>query len=114
MSKSGNEFGGRMRKPARYHDLFDCDVREAASWYCRRSSQAAEAFVDAVEARVREVINAPEQFSRAFDEVRFARVLRFPYIILFESDSDELRIYGVLHSASDPEKWRDRAADVGS
>ena len=101
-----------MDKRVRYHPLFECDVREAGGWYQRRSVAVASTFMDAVERRVLDVINAPEQFPRAFDEVRFARLSRFPYLVLFESDTAELRIYGVLHSASNPTKWRERVGDL--
>ncbi len=103
-----------MMSKVRYHPLFECDVREATGWYQQRSSVVADTFVEAVETRVREVIKSPQQFGRAFDDVRFARVPRFPYIILFESGAAELRIYGVLHSASDPAKWRDRLGKTGN
>jgi hypothetical protein len=36
-----------MDRPVRYHPLFDCDVREAAGWYDRRSAGLGDAFVEA-------------------------------------------------------------------
>ena len=101
-----------MAHSLRYHVLYDCDVRQAAAYYERRSPDIAIAFVDAIDDRTANVIASPSHFAIAFDSVRFARVRRYPYLVLFELDDDELRIYGVFHSASDPVKWRDRVDDM--
>jgi len=101
-----------MSRPLRIHDLVDCDVRTAERHYCKSSESLAETFRINVEAKVTDVIASPNLYGVAFDAVRFARVHRFPYLVLFEIDDIELRIYGVFHSASDPARWRDRVDDM--
>ena len=103
-----------MDKPVRIHNLTDCDVRTAEGYYRKSSESLGETFRMNVEEKVENVIRSPNLYGIAFDAVRFARVRRFPYLVLFEFDEDELRIYGVFHSASDPAKWRDRVDDMKS
>jgi hypothetical protein len=52
-----------MARAIRYHPLFDCDVREAAGWYDRRSAGLGDVFVDLVAQTVADVIADPERFS---------------------------------------------------
>ena len=112
MKKCGSESIAGMDRPVRYHPLFDCDVREAATWYERRSPGLGQAFVEMVRSSVANVIADPERFSRAPSGCRYIRLHRFPYIILFEVIGDELLFLGVLHTARSMEKWRERQDDV--
>ena len=101
-----------MSDQVRFHDLVDCDVRAAEGYYLRRSESLGEAFRINVEEKIADVIGSPSLYGVAFDSVRFARIRRFPYLVIFEQDESELRIYGVFHSASDPVSWRERADDM--
>ena len=92
----------------RYHPLFDCDVREAAGWYDRRSPGLGDAFVELVRATVDDVIADPHRFGQFSADCRCARVPRFPYVILFAIHPDELLLLGVMHTARSMEKWRER------
>jgi plasmid stabilization system protein ParE len=102
-----------MARTLRYHPLFDCDVREAAGWYDRRSPGLGDAFVDLVARSVDEIIADPQRFAASVSGCRYARVRRFPYVVMFDLVGDELLIIGVLHTARSIEKWRERQADSG-
>ena len=102
-----------MAKHLRYHPLFDCDVREAAAWYDRRSPGLGDAFVDMVRKRVADVIADPERFALSPAGCRYVRLRRFPYVLLFDVADSELLILGVLHTARSIEKWRQRQSENG-
>jgi hypothetical protein len=53
----------------------------------------------------------PDMFPRAFDDLdfRFARLARFPYLVLYRVQGKIVHILGVFHTATDPDKWRRRA-----
>lgn len=95
-------------KNVQYHPLFDCDVREAAGWYDRRSNGLGTAFTALVRQRVDEVIANPERFARLPSGCRYVRIPRFPYIVLFDVHDRELFILGVVHTARSEEKWHER------
>lgn len=101
-----------MDRKTRYHPLFDCDVREAALWYDRRSAGLGDAFVEAVRQCTADVIADPERFARSPMGCRYRRLFRFPYVLLFDVVDDELLMLGVLHTARSMEKWRERQQDI--
>jgi len=101
-----------MARTLRYHPLFDCDVREAAGWYDRRSPGLGDAFVDLVRQSAADVISDPGRFALSPAGCRYARVSRFPYVVIFDVTEHELQLLGVLHTARSMEKWRERMPDV--
>jgi len=102
-----------MDRQIRYHPLFDCDVREAAAWYDRRSQGLGETYVQSVRVCVEQVIKDPDRFALASAGCRYLRLRRFPYVVLFEVANQELLLLGVLHTARSIDKWRDRQVDGG-
>ncbi len=101
-----------MARRVRYHPLFECDVREAARWYNRRSAGLGDAFVDVVRQCTADVIANPERFARSPAGCRYIRLPRFPYVLLFDLVGDELLILSALHTARSMEKWRERQEDI--
>lgn len=97
-----------VSRRVRYHDLFDCDIREAAAWYDERSPSLGDDFVTKTRQCVDRILEKPERFGRLPSGNHYAQIKRFPYIVLFDFNDDELLMLGVTHTARDPEKWRKR------
>lgn len=97
-----------MDRNLRYHPLFDCDVREAAGWYDRRSSGLGDSFVELVRECTTEVLADPLRFAKSPSGCRYNRVRRFPYVVLYDVTDSELLLLGVLHTARSIDKWRER------
>jgi len=95
-----------MRRRVFYHPLFDRDVIEAAEWYDDRTDGLGDAFVANVAQAVNEVVTSPERFGKVSSELRYSRVQRFPYLVLFDYCDVELLLLGVLHTARSIQKWR--------
>jgi hypothetical protein len=89
-----------------YHPLFDRDVIEAAEWYDDRAGGLGDAFVANVAQAVNAVIANPERFGKVSSDLRYFSVKRFPYLVLFDYNDDELLLLGVLHTARSIQKWR--------
>jgi plasmid stabilization system protein ParE len=100
-----------MAKRLRYHPLVAQDIAAAIDWYEGRSVGLGERFRAAVDARFDDIVDAPEMFPHAFDDsdFRFARIRKFPYLLLFRVRAEIVQVIGLFHSASDPTKWRRRA-----
>jgi hypothetical protein len=64
-----------------------------------------------VRATVNDVISDPNRFARFTPRVQYARIPRFPYVVLFDVHSDELLLLGVMHTARSMDKWRERVSD---
>ena len=95
-----------MGRTVRYHPLFDGDVIEAAGWYDDRSPGLGNAFVANVRIATDSAISDPERFGFTQFGVRFVRVRRFPFVVLFDVTESEILLLGVLHTARSLEKWR--------
>jgi hypothetical protein len=73
-----------------------------------RSRALGDAFVRQAKAKVADIQRSPQQYGRFFGEARCALLSRFPYIILFEDTEEAICFAGVLHTARDSAKWRER------
>ena len=50
----------------------------------------------------------PELHPVIHEDYRRALVRRFPYAVCYEYVAGRIVVYGVFHTARDPEKWRER------
>jgi hypothetical protein len=98
-----------MNSQLRFHRLVADDVRKAVRWYTDISDELGESFRDLLDAAFDDIERRPSNFSFAFDDVRFAKMKRFPYLVLFVLLDDEPFVLGVFHGSSNPDKWRRRA-----
>ncbi len=103
-----------MAETLRYHPRVPDDISAGIDWYEEQSLGLGERFRSAVDARFDDILGAPEMFPRAFDDLdhRFARIPKFPYLVLYRVRGDVVHVLGVFHSASDPAKWRSRGREL--
>lgn len=97
-----------MADRLRFHPRVVDDLRAAIGWYEGISVELGKRFRSLVDARFDDLLERPESFPTAFDDVRLARVRRFPYLLLFHESGNAIHVLGVFHAASDPAKWRQR------
>ena len=95
-----------MARKLRFHTQVVNDLADAIGWYEDRSVGLGDRFRAAVDDRFDAIVANAERFGFAFDDFRFARVSRFPYVVLFRIREDVVQVIGVFHAASDPDKWR--------
>lgn len=79
---------------------------DAAGWYDARSLGLGDAFVQNVRKTVDSIINDPTRFAEPFSGLRYQRIHRFPYIVLFTVTDIEVLLLGTLHTARSIEKWK--------
>jgi len=99
-----------MVRAIRYHPLFNCDVIEAANWYDERSNGLGDAFCAAVRSAVDVILDDPNRHPEIGDGVRYRRVQRFPYLVLFAPTDFEIVLLTVVHASQSPDRWRERRA----
>lgn len=100
-----------MGRSVDFHDLFDCDVREAARWYEQQSPNLGNDFADHVWRCVDDVISDPDRYGQLPSGCRYKHVTKFPYVVVYDLSSDEILILTVVHTARSPEKWDERLKD---
>ena len=94
----------------RFHPDVSSDLREAIGWYSDISADLANRFRATVNSSLDNVADNPVLYPVVFDDVRFLRVHRFPYLVQYRVVNDIPYVLGIFHSASNPEKWRRRAS----
>jgi plasmid stabilization system protein ParE len=92
-----------------FHEEADLEMNEAALYYEKRSLNLGLAFLDEIEKASQRILADPRVYQSVGDEVRRARVGRFPFNILYVVESDDLiRVIAVAHQKRRPGYWRIR------
>ena len=84
------------------------DLSEAFQWYEARSRGLGHEFVRAVGVALGAIERAPEQFALAVDDIRRARLRRFPYLIYFVILPRHISVIAVIHGRRHPRRWQSR------
>ena len=88
----------------RFHPDVVADLSDAIRSYERISPRLANRFRGAVNAGLDEIESNFKIFPFAFADVRFVRLRRYPCLILFRHTKGVLRVLGVFHNASNPDR----------
>jgi toxin ParE1/3/4 len=99
-----------MDKRVRFHPAFNVEVLEAAAWYDQRSPDLGDTFTKKVREAVDSILRNPDTFLPTERDLHYRRVGRFPFIVLFESWTDEILFFGVIHTSRSLENWQKAAA----
>ena len=93
----------------RFHRLAAEEYRSARDWYRQRDISVAGRFCAAVDSAVVRIIEDADSHPVLIDEIRWVRVRKFPYILVFVSDrSDSLLIIALAHAKRRPGYWKRR------
>jgi plasmid stabilization system protein ParE len=84
------------------------DLADAASWYEDQRPGLGSDFVAEARQLLQQVADRPAQFRAVGKDVRRAQLRRFPYIIYFLVDPEEVLILAVVHKRRHPDLWRQR------
>lgn len=78
------------------------DIRSAAKWYRAQRPELAWEFRAAVKREIAAIRRNPMQFQAVLGEVRRAVLDRFPYILLYTFDDQQITVIGCIHGHRDP------------
>ncbi|MCI0332066.1 MAG: type II toxin-antitoxin system RelE/ParE family toxin [Planctomycetes bacterium] len=85
------------------------DYREAREYYAARSPDTAVRFIEAIDAAVTRILQAPESLPVVSGKYRRVRVEKFPHsLIYYERAENDIRIVAVAHPSRRPGYWRRR------
>ena len=97
-----------MSRRVRLRPEAELEIGEAASWYAERGLGLGTAFLDEVSRVLQLARKAPDQFPVERGSIRKGVLRRFPYIVLFRADPEELLVISCFHTRRDPRDWRSR------
>jgi plasmid stabilization system protein ParE len=84
------------------------DLAEAFAWYEGRSAGLGLEFLRAVDVAFAAIERNPAQFAVVIDDIRTARVYRFPYLVHFVILERHISVLAVSHGHQDPRRWQRR------
>ncbi len=88
----------------------ESDLANARDWYEKQREGLGGEFLQCVEEALDRIVQAPQSHPIIYRRVRRARVRRFPFLVYYRLESDELTVLGVLHGSRDPRIWRSRSS----
>lgn len=94
----------RVRKRARG------EIDEALEWYRQRSPEAANAFLDELDAALLAILEGPERNHVVSGRLRRMLLRRFPYSVYYKIYPGVVSVVGVIHGHRHPRTWLSRAA----
>lgn len=85
------------------------DYRKAREYYAARSPATVARFIDAVDAAVKRIMQAPGSLPVVSGKYRRVRVEKFPHsLVYYERADNDIRIVAVAHPSRRPGYWRRR------
>ncbi len=98
-------------KPIVRHERADDDAQEALAYYLEQSPSVALDWVDALEATYRAIQNTPGAgatrygYELSLPGLRFVSCGKFPYLVFYLENHDNISVWRVLHERRDIPVW---------
>jgi toxin ParE1/3/4 len=97
-----------MTRHISFHPLAEQELNEAANYYNAASPGLGRAFLDEVEHAVTQILEHPEAAPLVNRVVRRKLVRRFPYSVMYSTQTDTIRILAIANQKRRPFYWRGR------
>ncbi len=97
-----------MRLPLVVNPEAEADLADAKAWYDEQRPGLGDRFLQRIEETLSSVEQMPELRGKFFEDLRVALVDRFPYVIVYRIDDDQITVVAVYHARRDPRGWQSR------
>ena len=92
----------------------EADLDEAYRCYENQRSSLGGEFIECVEAVFERIRETPELHAVVFRNVRQTLVKRFPYVVCYVFEENQVDLVAVFHGHRDPTAWRVRIDGSGT
>ncbi|MBX3421788.1 MAG: type II toxin-antitoxin system RelE/ParE family toxin [Pirellulaceae bacterium] len=86
----------------------EVDFTNALCWYAERNPNIASYFETEFDSALKEIAHSPDRFPKCDNRHRFVLMRRFPYQIIYRTNSSDVTIIAVAHTSREPGYWADR------
>ena len=86
----------------------EAEMEQAHAWYEQRKAGLGDEFLRCVDACIASLQRNPEAYPVAHKQVRMALVRRFPYLVFYTPEANQITVFLVFHAARDPQMWKRR------
>lgn len=90
------------------HELAEEELWEAVDYYDENRHRLGREFARELQTVMKNVREHPARFPKVKNELRKAVLNRFPYIIIFEIQSDTVFVLSIFHTSRNPKVWQER------
>ena len=94
--------------PIGFHPEARAEFLEAARYYHQQKPGLGLQYISAIETLLGRIGTNPLRFHPIEENIRQARVLRFPYGVIYRVRLKDIQIIAVTHLKREPNYWRDR------
>jgi hypothetical protein len=86
------------------------DLQENIDWYNQKQLGLGSRFFKAVKEQITRIKKSPYTIAVRYDDVRCAKVKRFPFLVHFKifQDQNIIKIIAVFSTHRDPVIWQER------
>ena len=84
------------------------DVEDARDYYNTRQAGLGQVFLNRLNEVVARIGDMPEQYGRAWQQVRAVRIRRFPYVAYYQILDAHIEVLAVMHGSRDQSAWQSR------
>jgi toxin ParE1/3/4 len=92
-----------------FRSAAEADLQEAYEWYEERERGLGAQFVGCVDDCIRAIQRHPEMYPEVDAHIRQGVLRRFPYLLLYFKEGDDIIVLSVFHAARDPKVWKRRS-----
>jgi plasmid stabilization system protein ParE len=94
-----------VSSPVRFKPSADRDVENAFGWYEERRPGLGDEFLEEVDAAVTRIAENSRAHQSVRGRIRRAVLHRFPYLLFYVIDPQEIVVLACMHASRDPESW---------
>ncbi|MGH7551811.1 MAG: type II toxin-antitoxin system RelE/ParE family toxin [Longimicrobiales bacterium] len=95
-------------KPLRIHPEAEAELQQAFEFYEQQAEGLGVDFLDEVERVWAAIRQLPESGSPADEGIRRSVIRRFPFVVFYEAQADQIVVWAVAHQRRKPQYWRHR------
>ena len=82
------------------------EILEAFDWYESKQIGLGKRFVNIIDEHFNKISLNPKKYPIEFDKMRKAVIKKFPFIIVFEIEKNDIIMYAVFHTKQNPDKLK--------
>ena len=95
-----------MTRPVIFKPAAVAEMLQAHDWYEQREAGLGDEFLRCVDACIALLQRNPEAYPVMHKQVRMALVRRFPYLVFYTPEANQITVFLIFHAARDPRMWK--------
>ncbi len=84
------------------------DVEKARDYYEAQQAAREQTFLDRLNETLVRIGTLPEMYGVVWQNVRAARLRKFPYVVYYRVHEDHIEVLAVMHGSRAPSAWQAR------